>query len=200
QTAAGTLNPSTALVTGYSFLADGATGVAGNLRNNFGLTTVDTIGGHQSINTPVVPPALPVPPWTAGDVFTSFLKSTSVPSIVSLNAHYNHYELEAADHTLALSTDGTAALQARILFTMGCHGGLSIADTLGGSGSKYLDWPQLFATKQAAMYIANTGFGYGDSAAVALSERLLALFAKNLRSDSNSVGEEWAAALQQYFA
>jgi hypothetical protein len=35
---------------------------------------------------------------------------------------------------------------------------------------------------------------------VALSERLLSLFAQNLHSDANSVGEEWAAALQQYFA
>ena len=33
------------------------------------------------------------------------------------------------------------------------------------------------------MYIANTGFGYGDSASVALSERLMSLFAKNLHSD-----------------
>jgi hypothetical protein len=50
------------------------------------------------------------------------------------------------------------------------------------------------------MYIANTGYGYGDSDSVALSERLLSLFAKNLHSDSGSVGEEWVDALQQYFA
>ena len=66
--------------------------------------------------------------------------------------------------------------------------------------NKYLDWPELYARDQAAMYIANTGFGYGDTASVALSERLLALFAKNLHSDSGSVGEEWVNALQQYFA
>ena len=66
--------------------------------------------------------------------------------------------------------------------------------------NKYLDWPELYARDQAAMYIANTGYGYGDSASVALSERLLALFAKNLHSDAGSVGEEWVDALQQYFA
>ena len=82
---------------------------------------------------------------------------------------------------------------------MGCHGGLNVADTLGGSGGSYLDWPQLYSQDQVAMYIANTGFGYGDSASVALSERLLSLFAKNLHSDASSVGEQWAAALQQYF-
>jgi hypothetical protein len=85
---------------------------------------------------------------------------------------------------------------------MGCHGGLNISDTLGTAGTpnKYLDWPELYAQKQAAMYIANSGYGYGDTASVALSERLLALFAKNLHSDSGSVGEEWVNALQQYFA
>ena len=43
---------------------------------------------------------------------------------------------------------------------MGCHGGLNVSDTLGGPTSpvnKYLDWPQLYARDQAAMYIANTG-------------------------------------------
>ena len=83
---------------------------------------------------------------------------------------------------------------------MGCHGGLNVADTLGGSGGTYLDWPQLYSQDQAAIYIANTGFGYGDSESVALSERLLSLFAKKLHSDASTVGEQWAAALQQYFA
>ena len=46
---------------------------------------------------------------------------------------------------------------------MGCHGGLNVPDTLGGSGGRYLDWAQLYSTKQVAMYIANTGFGYGDT-------------------------------------
>jgi hypothetical protein len=119
---------------------------------------------------------------------------------LSLDAHYNQYELEAAAGDLANSGNASAALAARILFTMGCHGGLNIADTLGGTTGKYLDWPELYAQKQAAMYIANTGYGYGDTASVALSERLLALFAKNLHSDSGSVGEEWVNALQQYFA
>ena len=81
---------------------------------------------------------------------------------------------------------------------MGCHGGLNVADTLGGSdspGEPYLDWPEQYAQDQAAMYIANTGFGYGDTASVALSERLLSLFARNLHSNADSVGEQWAETL-----
>ncbi len=200
QTAAGTLNPQKILPTGYDFLADGAQAVRNNLHTvGFGAATLqDTVGlaANPSINVP----GLAQPPWTAGDVLTTFLRSASPADIASLNAHYNHYELEAADGSLASTADASAALAARILFTMGCHGGLNVPDTLGGSGGRYLDWAQLFSTKQVAMYIANTGFGYGDSASVALSERLLSIFAKNLHSDSNSVGEEWAASLQQYFA
>jgi hypothetical protein len=200
QTNIGTLNPTSAVVTGYDFLADGATTVHDNLRAGFpGLTTADTFGsGNPAINVPLASA------WSKDDVLTAFLNSATPASIGSLNAHYNHYELQAADHSLATTSDITASAlpryAARILFTMGCHGGLNVADTLGGTGGKYLDWAQLYGSNQAAMYIANTGFGYGDSASVALSERLLSLFAKNLHSDANSVGEEWAATLQQYFA
>ncbi|HKU57166.1 MAG TPA: PxKF domain-containing protein, partial [Gaiellaceae bacterium] len=202
QSAVGTLNPTSALVTGYDFLADGAQSVESNLKANFGtsLTTVDSFpSGTLAINFPGVPN-----PWSASDVLTNALNSTAPPSIVAVNAHYNQYELESASGDLASSGQATSTnLAARILFTMGCHGGLNVPDTLSGGtnpGGKYLDWPQLYSQDQAAMYIANTGYGYGDSESVALSERLMSLFAKNLHSDSGSVGEEWVNALQQYFA
>jgi hypothetical protein len=260
QSGVGTLNPTSALVTGYDFLADGAAAVNTNLKNNFtGLSSSDNFRPSvPAINNPgadwkpstayaagaivqpttgnpsgltfeaqnagtsgLAPPLLwqlslvgtttdnditwkpIVAPWNASDVLTNALQSSAPPSIVSIDAHYNQYELEAAAGDLANSGQASAALVARILFTMGCHGGLNVSDTLGDPTSpvnKYLDWPQLYAQDQAAMYIANTGYGYGDSASVALSERLLALFAKNLHSDSGSVGEEWVNALQQYFA
>jgi Tol biopolymer transport system component len=260
QSGVGMLNPTSALVTGYDFLADGAAAVNANLKANFtGLSSPDNFrsgvpainnpgadwkaatpyaagaivqpltgnpsglafqaqnGGTSGLTAPVWPLIVGaiapsdngiiwkavVAPWNANDVLTGVLQSSTPPSIVSLDAHYNQYELEAAAGDLANSGQANAALAARILFTMGCHGGLNISDTLSGSTSpagKYLDWPQLYGHDQAAMYIANTGFGYGDSASVALSERLMSLFAKNLRSDSGSAGEEWVNALQQYFA
>jgi hypothetical protein len=258
QTAAGTLTPTSALVTGYDFLADGAKAVRDNLAGNFSaLSTFDTFAsGAPAINFPgaawkastaysqgaivhpttsnpgnltfqaqgpgtsgLAEPAWPtsvvgtvtdgglvwkaIAPWSASDVLSSALQSAGAPSIVSVDAHYNQYEFEAANGGLGNSGQATASLAARILFTMGCHGGLNVSDTLGGATSplnKSLDWPELYGRDQAAMYIANTGYGYGDTASVALSERLLALFAKNLHSDAGSVGEEWANALQQYFA
>jgi hypothetical protein len=197
QTGPGVLNPSGALATGYDFLADGSARVRANLLARFtGLTSTDTIGGNAAIT-----PVGGANPWTADNIRAGFLQSSSAASIGSLNAHYNHYELEAADgSTLATTGDVTAALASRILFTMGCHGGLNVADTLGGATGKFLDWPEQYARKLAAMYIANTGFGYGDTTSVALSERLMSLYASNLHSDASSVGEQWVAALQQYFA
>lgn len=197
EPSAGTLNPTSAAVTGYDFMADGATTMRNNLRANFsGLATLDTLGANPSIAPPHA-----TNPWTATDLNSSIFTAAAPPAILGLNGHYNHYLVEAADSSLSNSGALTATLPGRVVFTMGCHGGLSVPDTLAGvSGAKALDWPQLYGQKGVAAYIGNTGFGYGDSDTVALSERLYALFAKNLHSDGNSIGEEWAQALQQYFA
>ena len=134
QTAVGTLSPQKLLTTGYDFLADGAQGVHDNLHGNFAAAAQqDTLGGGRlAINTPGSPA-----PWTAPDIFGAFFQPTGAADVASLNAHYNHFEFEAADGSLGTTGDPgttTAAIAARILFTMGCHGGLNVADTLGGSG------------------------------------------------------------------
>jgi CSLREA domain-containing protein len=256
QSGVGTLNPTSATVTGYDFLADGSQSVSTNLAHQFsGLTSPANFAngdpsifnpptrwkaltpypagsvvqatttssfffqaqnaGTASMTEPIWPTVLggtvmvggitwkAIRPWSATDAITGVLASASPASIDALNGHYNQYELEAADGSLATTAQATSAnLAARILFTMGCHGGLNVADTLpGGSATgKYLDWPELYARDQAAVYIGNTGFGYGDTASIALSERLLALYARNLHSNADSVGEEWAETLGQYFA
>jgi hypothetical protein len=182
----GRLTVASALTSGYDFLADGATTVADNLAARF-----PTAGAGRLIS----------PSWTSTDLLNSFFNAATVPSIGSLNAHYNHFELQPASGTSLVTTASVpTSIPGRILFTMGCHGGLNVPDSLGGDAAKLKDWTQTYLKAQAALYVANTGFGYGDSASVALSERLLSLYAANLRSDANSVGEEWVATLQQYFA
>jgi hypothetical protein len=191
QTAAGTLATPSTVTTGYDFLADGATAVTANLNSNFpGAVVLNTFGAHPAIGET----------WSATDIKASFLQAGTPAAIASVNGHYNHYELEAGDGTLASSADATAGFASRILFTVGCHGGFNIPNgtTVAGSGP-FLDWPELYATKQVAAYIGNTGFGYGDSASIALSERLYALYAKNIKLYT-SIGEAWAATLAQYAA
>jgi hypothetical protein len=184
----GTLSVASAFTSGYDFLADGADAVATNLATRFSLTGTNS---SKLINDS----------WTNTDLSNGFFAKSPVPSIGSLNAHYNHYELQPAAGTPLVTTSALpSSIPGRILFTMGCHGGLNVSDALGGDAAKLSDWVQASLKAKVATYIANTGFGYGDSASVALSERLLALFANNLHSDSNSVGEEWLATVQQYFA
>src|SRR5205823_4393553 len=89
--------------------------------------------------------------------------------------------------------------EGRILFTMGCHAGESIADTLFADATQTHDWAQSYSQAGAAVFIGNTGFGYGDTASVALSERLMSLFAGHLAFDG-SVGEKLMQSKNDYFA
>jgi hypothetical protein len=182
------------VVTGYDFLADGATAVKTNLNSTYPAN--DQIGGHAAIQPIPVPPAQPIPGWTSTDAKTGFLTTASPPALAALNGHYNHYELEAADGSLAAAGEATALTPGRLIFTMGCHGGLNVP----GSDGQAKDWAEVWGSKKVAMYLANTGYGYGDSASVALSERLMALFAQNLHTNGLTVGEQWVNALHQYFA
>ena len=75
---------------------------------------------------------------------------------------------------------------------MGCHAGLNVPDAFLPAGRAAPDWAQTFAAaKGASVYLANTGFGYGDSDTVAYSEDLNARFAANL-ADGMTAGAAFA--------
>jgi hypothetical protein len=185
----GLLDPSTvnsALVTGYDFMADGAQGVANALqKNNYNVDT-SLIGNN----------------WAASDL-TNKLLGGSAPGVISLNGHMDPTHLLAGDGTSVVDSSTFASdtnaqkLSRRLLFSMGCHSGLSVDDVTIGTEA---DWPQvLTGAKQGASYAGNTGFGYGDDTSVALSERLIGLYAQALNGSVN-VGEALMLAKQQYAA
>ena len=61
-----------------------------------------------------------------------------------------------------------------------------------------VDWAQSFSGR-GAQWIANTGFGYGDTELVAYSERLMALFAKELAVDGSlTTGQALSLAKRDY--
>ena len=185
----GRLAPDSALVTGYDFLSDGSDAVTDALAE-----TVD------------VDSSLVGSSWTADDLDDKLVQPAVPPDITSLNAHFDHFQLLPAagdnnpNEPLFDTGDVTAQaekLAGRILFSMGCHSGTSAPDFyLGTSGGDALDWPQAFA-QQRAIWVANTGFGYGDTAAVAYSEKLMARFASALR-DGRGAGEALRMAKQRY--
>ena len=185
----GVLDPESTLTTAYDFLTDGGQAVAD------GLATVGA-ANEAIINET----------WTAA---TLTPKLTAPADVLSVNAHYSHWLLQPAAGTALVSTgalpDVEDAFAQRILFTMGCHGGLNVPDTLlrgttpsPAQAERLLDWTQAYAQSRAAVYVANTGFGYGDTVANALSERLMSIFAGTI-SDGGTIGDRWLDAVHEYF-
>ncbi|MFC1951114.1 PKD domain-containing protein [Chloroflexota bacterium] len=181
----GELVVETALVTGYDFLSDGAQAIADALQAQG--VAVDDIA--ILINDE----------WTAEDLANLLLTSPSY-DLNSINAHFNHWATGPAvgepfysDQILASSLEG------KLVFSMGCHSGLSVDDSVSEPGDSALDFPQVFS-QRSAWYVGNTGYGYGDSDIVALSEELMRNFAWALGDgESAAVGQALVAAKQQYF-
>ena len=191
----GTLDPATAnsaLVTGFDFMIDGAQEVASNLEEN-GKTVDSSLIGDS---------------WTADDL-RSKLFGGAAPGVASINTHFDEsYLLPAHEFDAQNQLDlfgaaelvdpaHRAALARRLLFTMGCHSGLSVADVSLGTTT---DWAQaITGENQGGLFAGNTGYGLGDDAIVALSERLMALYAKAL-DGSVTAGHALMIAKQQYLA
>jgi Tol biopolymer transport system component len=191
----GRVDPDTALVTGYDFLTDGAEAVSAGL----------AAGTTQ--RRAIVPEELIDETWSRRDVIDSLFPAGDSPGIASINAHYDHSRsLPAAPHADHSEDDDDlftiddiepGRLVGRILFTMGCHAGLAVPDRYAGSeAGAAADWAQTFGS-ELAVYVANTGYGYGDDTAVALSEKLMALLAENL-DGTMTVGDALAAAKHDY--
>jgi WD40 repeat protein len=203
----GKLSAETALATGYDFLLDGGTAVRDAL---------------DEFVEPGTPTALLNDTWTRSSLQAVFTSKTPPDDVLSVNAHYSHWQAQPAAPEVGtkftpgdlVTTGDLPALPAnpavdpafarRILFTMGCHAGLNVADTLIGSptpdqAQRLLDWTQGFISRQrSAVYVANTGFGYGDTEANALSERLMTIFAKRL-GEGTTIGADWLSAEHEYF-
>lgn len=79
---------------------------------------------------------------------------------------------------------------------MGCHAGLAVSDQQ--TGVPTTTWAKTFAD-QGALWVANSGFGYGDTSTIALSARLMSDFAARL-DGSSTIGAALAFAKQRYAA
>jgi uncharacterized protein YjbI with pentapeptide repeats len=201
----GTLDTKTGLVAGYDFLADGAQAVADRLAAGDGGRTVDDTLIDQPGTTPG---------WSQADLLSKlFPTGGASPLVDSVNAHYDHTALEPSavnagtssqlevDSDLVASAAGQLA--GHVLFTMGCHAGLSVPDayvtgTTTADAALKLDWAQALSQAGVSIYVANTGYGIGDTSSVAYSERLMGLYAKEL-DGSLTAGQALAYAKQAYY-
>ena len=187
-------------MTGYDFLTDGAGAVA------------DRLGESTSVVTELDGVDLLGDTWTKQDYLA--LLDGGGPDIISPNAHYDFEALlpAAADAAEYYANDelvftgdvASKGVDGTLLFTMGCHAGLSVSDVQLGFPSA--DWAQLYADGDN-QWLAHTTYGYGDDEIVAYSERLAALFAGNVSDHllggadaPTSLGEAMLLAKQEYLA
>jgi CSLREA domain-containing protein len=187
----GVLDPGTtssAFVSGYDFLADGAQATANVLAGQPG-TTVNSLINET---------------WTKADLKAGLIGGN--PDIASISGHFDHNRaLPALGNSTGDQSDlfttsdvaGAGNLTNALVLSIGCHSGLSVPDVELALNNR-VDWAQTFS-HEGATYIGNSGYGYGDSDLVAYSERLQVLFAEQMRTGANT-GAAMMAAKQQYFS
>ena len=172
-----------ALVSGYDFLADGAQSVASALAGDFSVS-------------PLISET-----WTDQDLEDALFPAVPL-SLASVNAHFDETRLLPADENLAGTeddlytvSDWLAALEGQPyhVFSMGCHAALSVPDSI--LQTAVTDWAQA-AAQRGSTWLGNTGYGYGDTVIVALSERLSSLYAE--RVGSMPIGKALVGAKQEY--
>ena len=201
---AGILDPQTALSAGYDFVAD----AAGDIDNTFNEYGPEL--GYSAEPALIDPPGITpeTDAWTDQDFFDATGLNTSNPvEQVSFNMHFDYDEAlpsigdalgNYSDNLIHVSDLDGADLRGGIWFTVGCHSGTNVPDISVIGSAPAEDWPQGFS-RLGALYLAQNAYGLGDTEAIALTERLLANFARNL-SGRMSVGQAHAFAKQQYFA
>jgi len=124
---------------------------------------------------------------------------------ISINAHSDPTaSLSAADFasgtvtpTLFTPHELPADLADSVMFTIGCHLGLSVDDTYVANPALTGDWAQGVAGRNGLLAAAQTGYGLGDSNVQAYSARLLYMFAQQL-DGSVSVGQALQLAKKRY--
>jgi hypothetical protein len=105
-------------------------------------------------------------------------------SAIFLHANYDEFEVPSGVSVVRESLDvkEIRALNGSIIYTMGCHAGLTIPDVK--------DLPQTFLSNGTITYIAPTGYGLGGIITVAGHEKLLEYLTKRIAR-----GEEVGFAL-----
>lgn len=194
----GVVSPTSSLVTGYDFVGDAAEVVSDELR--LGTNANPT----ELIQAPGESPSAPSA-WTAAQLRTPLLSGNH--DVVVMSGHFSAGNLLAADYRTTLAASEIQAAAASyadtIIFALGCHGGFSLpsSDLLAGA-SPDPDWAKAFLRKQAAAFVAATGYAYGDTELTEYGERLFVELTRQMRTGVGpvSMGQALVAAKRTYLA
>ena len=172
-------NTQTASIFGYDFLSDMAAAIDSELVG-FGTTILND------------------ETWTDLDWANEVLNGAA---LISSNAHYDHDEgLPALSNSGASAdlfglSDLPASLAGSVIYSVGCHSGLNAPGAYLEPTDDLADWAQAILARDA-VYVANTGFGYGDDTFVGYSEALMLEMTENF-AVTNTIGEALMLAKQQ---
>jgi hypothetical protein len=180
-----TLHANTALATGYDFLTDSANAITQTMEGQ-GLSYAALINED----------------WTAAELRANWSDAPQRVDLASVNGHFEHWRTQPADtSTTFYNTDiinATNTFTGTVNFSMGCHGGLNVPDESSHPGTWNPDYPQVFS-REAATWVANTGYGYGMDDAIAGSEQIYYYFQKMLGSEDEITAGEALRRAKWYF-
>ena len=168
-----------AIVTGYDFLADSAQETCSALVADGLFPDCSLIGNG----------------WTATQFINYVLNRRH--DLVSFSGHANHYTISTPSGTVSSAqVQGSTGDHSGTLFwTPGCHGALNVPPETAIS----LDTVQALVNRQA-LVVGNTGYGWGYTFNVGLSEQLMLNYTRHLLAGSQTTaGEALVAAKQQYY-
>ena len=185
-------------MTGYDFVADSSL----EIRDRLTSASADGFQGPLASD----PIALISETWNAEDLRgVLFPTAGNSAGIGSVNGHFSHQGTQSAagsangDQGDALFTDdiGATDFTGSLIFTLGCHSGLSVSEDV--SSLLAADWAEAFSQAGVGAYIAQSGFGYGSSDSVQLTEALLVAFSERLDGNA-TIGDALRFAKNSYLA
>jgi hypothetical protein len=187
--------PASGFVSGYDFLDDGAEAVRGEFAAGLGSTgIVDTLIAAATV--------APANGWTAEDLRTALFSRPF--DMVYLAGHFSTSGTLAADYRTRFTATELAAssvdFEYAFFMSTGCHSGYNTVNRHAVPGvTEQPDWAQAFARK-FAVWVAGTGYQYGDTDFVEYSERLYVELARALRTGNGpvSVGRALVDAKLRY--
>ena len=185
-------------MTGYDFVADSSFEIEERLTAN----SDDGFQGPLQSD----PIRLIREDWSAADLDALLFPETGGGiGIGSVNGHFSHQGTQSAlgsangdqGDALFVNDVGATDFTGSLIFTLGCHSGLSVSEDV--STSLRTDWAEAFGRAGAGAYIAQSGFGYGSSDSVKLTEALLVGFSERLNGNY-TIGDALRFAKNSYLA
>lgn len=206
------------LVTGYDFLANPAIQIRKRWKSALGVSTPNS-------SLAPVDGSLMAGNWGIGSVsgrvsaLRTHLNGNGAAryGVMGIAGHATHYE-EGVPGTSATDIEGLSTadiygtdacndptlgaldLSGSVVYSLGCHGGLSVPGSCRSDADHSLDLPQTMLARGVVTYVANSGYGWGLLNGIGYGGRLAQIFTEQMTSaGSFAVGDIVRLSKQRYY-